>query len=46
MGKSRGGSVRLLQIKWHRGEIDEATTHQTLHEAIWDEIHRKLFYLA
>ena len=46
MGKSRGGSVRLAQIERDRGEIDEATTQQTMHEAIWDEIHCKQFYLA
>ena len=46
MGKSRGGSVRSVQIQRDQGAIDEATTQQTVHEAIWDEIHRKRFYLA
>ena len=46
MGKSRGGSVRSIQIERDRGAIEEATTQQTVHEAIWDEIHRKRFYLA
>ena len=46
MGKSRGGSVRSVQIERDRGAIDEATTQKTVHEAIWDEIHIKRFYLA
>ena len=46
MGKSRGGSVRSVQIEQDWGEIDEATTQQTVNGAIWDEIHRKWFYLA
>ena len=46
MGKSRGGSVRYVQIKRDQGSIEEATTQQTVHEAIWDKIHRKRFYLA
>ena len=28
------------------GKINEATTQQTVHKTIWDEIHRKRFYLA
>ena len=46
MGKSRGGSVRSVQIERDRGAIDEATTQQIVQKAIWDEIHRKRFYLA
>ena len=46
MGKSRGGSVRSVQIERYRGAIEEATTQQKVHEAIWDKIHRKRFYLA
>ena len=46
MGKIRGGSVLSVQIERDRGAIEEATTQQTVHEAIWDEIHRKPFYQA
>ena len=46
MGNSRDGSVRSVQIERDRGAIEEATTQQTVHKAIWDEIHRKRFYLA
>ena len=46
MGKSRGGSVRLVQIERDWGEIDEATMQQTVHKALWDEIHHKQFYLV
>ena len=46
MGKSRGESVQYAQIERDRGAIDEATTQETVHKAIWDEIHRKRFYLA
>ena len=46
MGKSRGGIVQSVPIERDRGAIEEATTQQTVHEAIWDEIHRKRFYLA
>ena len=46
MGNSQGGNVRLVQIEGDLGEIDEATTQQTLHESIWDNIHCKRFYLA
>ena len=46
MGKSRGRSLRSVQIEQDREAIDEATTQQTVNEAIWDEIHRKRFYQA
>ena len=46
MGKCRGVSVQSVQLKQDRGAIEEATTQQTLHKAIWDENHQKLFYLA
>ena len=46
MGKSRGGSVRSVKIEQDRGAIEESTTQQTVHEDVWDEIHRKRFYLA
>ena len=46
MGKSGGGSVKSVQIERYRGAIYEATTQQTVHKTIWDEIHRKRFYLA
>ena len=46
MGKSRGGSVQLLQIERYQGYTDEDTTQQIVHEAIWDEIHCKQYYLA
>ena len=46
MGKIQGGSVQSVQIERDLEEIDEATTQSTVHEAIWDEIHRKRFYLV
>ena len=46
MGKIQGGSVQSVQIERDLEEIDEATTQRTVHEAIWDEIHRKRFYLV
>ena len=46
ISKSRGGSVRSVKIEQDRGSIQEATTQQTVHKAIWDEIHQKRFYLA
>ena len=45
MGKSRGGSVQSVKIEQDQGSIDEATTQQIVHEAIWENIHRKQFYL-
>ena len=45
MGKSRCGSVLSVQIEQDQGEIEEATTHQTVHKSIWEKIHRKRFYL-
>ena len=46
MYKSRGGSVWSVQINWDRGEIYEATAQKIVHEAIWDDIRRKRFFLA
>ena len=46
MGKNWGGSVRSVQIERDRGAIDKAMTQQTVHKAIWGEIHCKRFYLA
>ena len=40
MGTRRGRSVQLVKIERDWGEIYEATTQQTVHKAIWDEIHR------
>ena len=38
--------MRSIKIERYRGEIDEAMTQQTVYKAIWDNIHRKQFYLA
>ena len=46
MGKSQGRSVQSVQIERDQGAIEESTTQKTVHEAIWDEIHQKRFYLA
>jgi len=46
MGKSRGRSVSMVQVEDTTGNIVEHTTQQTIHAAIWDEIHRKRFFLA
>ena len=43
MGKVQGGSVQSVQIERNLGEIDEATTQQTVHKSIYDDIRHKQF---
>ena len=46
MKKLAGGSVRVVQVEEGDGELVEFSTQAEVHEAIWNNIHRKRFYLA
>ena len=46
MKKQSGVSVRVVQVEDGEGELVEYTTQAEVHEAIWNNIHRKRFYLA
>jgi hypothetical protein len=48
MGKKRGGSVQriLVEDPNHEGQQVEHTTQESVHQAIFDNIHRKRFFLA
>ena len=46
MKKQSGGSVRVVQMEDGEGELVEYTTQAEVHDAIWNNIHRKRFYLA
>ncbi len=46
MKKQTGGSVQLVQVEDENGNIEEFTTQEEVHEAIWSNIHQKHFYLA
>ena len=46
MRKQLGGSIRVVQVEEGNGELVEYTTQAEVHEAIWNNIHRKRFYLA
>jgi hypothetical protein len=46
MKRQSGGSVWLVQVEDEEGETVEFTTQAEVHEAIWDNIHRRRFYLA
>ena len=48
MGKPRGGSVRrvLVEDENQEGVLTENITQETIQEAIFDNIHRKRFFLA
>ncbi len=48
MGKLRGGSVHRLLVKngSQEGMLTENTTQETVHSAIFDNIHWKRFFLA
>jgi hypothetical protein len=46
LGKPRGGACFKVQVEKEDGTIDEFTDEDDLHQAIWDNIHRKRFILA
>ena len=46
MKKQSGGSVRVVQVEDGDGEMVEFSTQAEVHEAIWNNIHQKRFYLA
>lgn len=45
MGKQHGRSVSMVQVE-EAGSIVEHTTQESVQSAIWEEIHKKRFYLA
>jgi hypothetical protein len=46
LGKSRGGACFKVQVEQVEGTVEEINSKEELHKAIWDNIHRKRFYLA
>ena len=46
LGKKRGHSVRSVQVEESLDHTVEHNTQETVQEAIWDEVHRKHFYLV
>ncbi len=46
LGKPRGGACFKVQVEQAEGTVEEISGKEDLHEAIWDNIHRKRFYLA
>jgi hypothetical protein len=46
LGKPRGGACFKVQVEQAEGTVDEISGKEDLHEAIWENIHRKRFYLA
>jgi hypothetical protein len=46
MKKQPGGSVQLVQVEDEDDNIEEFTTQEEVHEAMWSYIHQKRFYLA
>ncbi len=46
MGKKRGRSVTKVQVEQSNGTVEEHTTQSAVEETIFDEIHRKQFFLA
>ena len=45
LGKVRGGAVNEVHIQ-HEGQTLAIKSRDKLHQAIWDEVHRKRFHLA
>ena len=45
-GKPRGGACFKVQVEQAEGTVEEISGKEDLHEAIWENIHRKRFYLA
>jgi hypothetical protein len=46
LGKPRGGACFKGQVEQEEGTVEEISGKEDLHEAIWENIHRKQFYLA
>ena len=46
LGKPRGGACFKVQVEQAEGTVEEISGKEDLHEAIWENIHRKQFYLA
>jgi hypothetical protein len=46
LGKPRGGACFKVQVEQAEGTVEEISGKEDLHEAIWENIHRKRFYLA
>jgi hypothetical protein len=46
LGKPRRGACFKVQVEQAEGTVEEISGKEDLHEAIWENIHRKRFYLA
>jgi hypothetical protein len=46
MGHQAGRSVQSVQVEQETGEIVEHTSQDSIQTAIWDNIHRRRFFLA
>jgi hypothetical protein len=46
LGKPWGGAFFKVQVEQVEGMVEEINSKEELHEAIWDNIHCKRFYLA
>jgi hypothetical protein len=46
LGKPRGGACFKVQVEQAEGTVEDVSGKEDLHEAIWENIHRKQFYLA
>ena len=45
LGKPRGGACFKVQLEQEEGTVEEISSKEDLHEAIWENIHRKHFNL-
>ncbi len=46
LGKPMGGACFKVQVEQEDGTVEEISSKEDLHEAIWENIHRKRFYFA
>ncbi len=46
LSKPRGGACFKVQVEQAEGTVEEISGKEDLHEAIWDNIHHRRFYLA
>jgi hypothetical protein len=46
LGKPRGGACFKVQVEQAGGTVDKINGKEDLHKTIWENIHRKQFYLA
>jgi hypothetical protein len=46
LGKSWGGACFKMLVEQVEGTVEEINSKEELQEAIWDNIHRKRFYLS